>query len=126
MHNDLGLNLKSARRHAGMTQLDVADKIGSPVTSVSDWERGTRTPGVQILIRMADAYGVTLDELVRGAKPALRVMHEGRSKEEWSSLGLLLKKAVRMLREKTPDSIERATTMVEAASMVAEGADSDS
>jgi transcriptional regulator with XRE-family HTH domain len=117
--DDLSFNLKRARARSGMTQQEVAEKIGNPVTSISDWERGTRTPGIQILMKMAEAYGITLDELVRGTLPA-PVVEGMPTQDEWSGVRLLLRNATKLLKDKSPEAIDRAASMVDAARMLTE------
>lgn len=49
----------------GMKDSDVAKKTGVSQTTLSEWKRGTYQPGVEKLIKLADFFGVTLDELAR-------------------------------------------------------------
>lgn len=46
-----------------MTQAELADKLGIPYQSVSQWERGTRSPKIETLERIADALGVPISEI---------------------------------------------------------------
>lgn len=54
-----GKRIKEARKATGMTQADLAKKLGIPFQSVSQWERGTRSPKYETLRRIADALGVS-------------------------------------------------------------------
>ena len=58
-----GQLIKAARKRAGMTQAELADKLGIPYQSVSQWERGTRSPKIETLERIADALGVPISEI---------------------------------------------------------------
>lgn len=52
--------LAEMRRRNGLTQTDVAHKIGTSYTRVSDWERGVATPTPQFISRLAVALGVSI------------------------------------------------------------------
>ena len=49
----LGVRLGMFRKRKGLTQGEVARAIGSDLCSVSRWERGERTPGAEVLARLA-------------------------------------------------------------------------
>lgn len=59
-----GQRIKAARKNAGMTQAELADKLCIPYQSVSQWERNTRNPKIETLNRIAAALGVEALELV--------------------------------------------------------------
>ncbi|MCD7919868.1 MAG: helix-turn-helix domain-containing protein [Clostridiales bacterium] len=58
--------LKKARAGAGMTQEQVAEKIGVSRQTISNWENGKTLPDVMSVIKLSDLYQVTLDELLKG------------------------------------------------------------
>ncbi len=49
----------------GYKDSDVAKGIGVAQTMFSEWKNGKSIPKVDKLIKIADFFGVTLDELVR-------------------------------------------------------------
>ncbi|WP_246094871.1 helix-turn-helix domain-containing protein [Streptomyces roseicoloratus] len=59
------MRLAEARRAAGLSQDQVADRIGMERRSIQRYERGERDPRFTDLVRIADALGVPLSELVR-------------------------------------------------------------
>ena len=59
----MGLKIKEFREERFMTQKQLADEIGSSQRNVSHWENGTNEPDVSTLIKLADLFGVSLDEL---------------------------------------------------------------
>lgn len=59
-----GQRIKAARKRAGMTQLELANKLGIPYQSVSQWERDTRNPKYETMCRIADALDVEFADLV--------------------------------------------------------------
>ncbi len=56
------------RKKAGLSQDQLADKIGVSRQAVSKWERGEASPDTENLIVLAEIYDITLDELVKGEK----------------------------------------------------------
>lgn len=50
--------LRALRAGAGMTQQDLADKLGVTHISVSRWENGKAIPSPRYIKRMADIFGV--------------------------------------------------------------------
>lgn len=60
----LGAALREHRSRLGMTMLQVEQATGIAVPTLSLYERGGKTPGVAVLIRLARAYGVTLSDIV--------------------------------------------------------------
>ncbi len=62
-------NIIELRTRAGMTQLELAEKLNYSDKSVSKWERAEALPDVLVLRNIADIFGVTLDYLVRPHEP---------------------------------------------------------
>ena len=58
------MNLKDLRTKRSLTQQQVADAIGCSVMVYSRYERETRQPSIDVLIRLSDLCGVTIDYLV--------------------------------------------------------------
>lgn len=54
----LHVHLRAWRKRARLTLEQLADKIGSKVSTISGWETGQRTVDLDDLKRLADAYGV--------------------------------------------------------------------
>lgn len=68
-----GQRIKAARKKAGMTQMELADKLGIPYQSISQWERDTRNPKYDSLQRIAAALGVDWTELVPEKEHDLKI-----------------------------------------------------
>ncbi len=60
----LGDRIKAYRISIKMTQMDFAARLGITGSSVSAYENGTRLPSYEVLVKIADALGVTTDELL--------------------------------------------------------------
>lgn len=48
----------------GLTQAQLAELIGCPQQSVNKWETGIHKPGMQSLIKLARAFGCSIDDLI--------------------------------------------------------------
>jgi len=60
----VGPRLRSLRRQRDTTLADLAGQTGISVSTLSRLESGERRPTLELLLPLAQAYGVTLDELV--------------------------------------------------------------
>jgi transcriptional regulator with XRE-family HTH domain len=59
-----GIRIKQARDRAGLTQLELAYAAGVTPATVCRLERAKQTPHITTLARIADALGVTLEEVI--------------------------------------------------------------
>ncbi len=57
-------NLVSMRKLHGMTQEDLAEAVGVSRQALSKWESGETVPDLEKSALLAEALGVTLDDLV--------------------------------------------------------------
>ncbi len=62
----LGKNIATARKALGKTQAEIAEKIGIDTVSLSRIERGTVSPSIATLDRIADTLGKPLGKLFDG------------------------------------------------------------
>lgn len=60
------MSLLSARQRAGLTQEEVAKKLGVRQANISFWENGKTAPRAKLLLNLASIYGCTTDELLKG------------------------------------------------------------
>ena len=58
-------NLIRLRQAAGMTQAELGEKLNYSDKTVSKWERGESIPDAYVLTRLADIYGLTVNDLLR-------------------------------------------------------------
>ena len=57
-------NLVYYRREKGLTQAALAETLNYSDKSVSKWERGEGLPDITVLCRLAEYYGITVNDLV--------------------------------------------------------------
>ena len=62
----LGQNIARLRTQKNLSQGDLADALEVSRQSVSKWETDASIPELDKLLRLAELFGVTLDELVKG------------------------------------------------------------
>ena len=60
----MGEKLKAARLAAGLTQAQLAEKVGCQQRDISRWENGLREPVASTLKKLAEAIGCSMDVLV--------------------------------------------------------------
>lgn len=60
-------NLIKYRKNAGLTQAQLAEKLGYSDKTISKWEREEGVPDIYILKQIADLYGVTVNDLISPA-----------------------------------------------------------
>ena len=64
----LGGRIARLRKEKGMTQLELADRMGVTDKAVSKWERDVSCPDIASMPRLAEVLGATVDELMQ-ARP---------------------------------------------------------
>lgn len=57
-------NLVYYRREKGLTQAALAETLNYSDKSVSKWERGEGVPDITVLCRLAEYYGITVNDLL--------------------------------------------------------------
>ncbi len=62
----LGKDIRELRRKRGFTQEKLAEFADLSVPYISHLERGTKTPSLAVLVRLAENLGVTVDRLLSG------------------------------------------------------------
>lgn len=66
--NSMGQFMAALRKANGMTQQEVADRLNVSNKAVSRWERDECAPDIILIPALAELYGVTCDELLRGER----------------------------------------------------------
>ena len=60
---ELGKKIRQLRFKAGLTQEQLAEKLGIGPQSVSKWENAATMPDITALPLLAEIFGVSIDEL---------------------------------------------------------------
>ena len=71
--NQIGVFIRDRRLELGMTQQQLADRLGITDKAVSKWERCLSYPDITLLRELADALGVSVTELLAGRRDHLPV-----------------------------------------------------
>lgn len=75
--SQVGARIVAAREAAGMTQQQLADKIGVSLTNIAFWERRAPAPRAEMLAKVADVLGVSADELLGRTTTAATAKKKG-------------------------------------------------
>ena len=61
---DMGVVIKKYRKEAGMTQEEMANRLGVTTPAVNKWENGNSKPGIELLAPIARLLDISLDTLL--------------------------------------------------------------
>ena len=61
----LGMMISSLRKEKGMTQLELAEKMGVTDKAVSKWERDLSFPDINSIPKLAEIFDVSVDDLMQ-------------------------------------------------------------
>jgi transcriptional regulator with XRE-family HTH domain len=84
----LGDKLKMLRKERGLTQSQVAEKIGQERSTVACYENGSRKPAVDVLEKIASLYGVTLDYFSDKSDSDIMLQLLAQASEFFKSVGI--------------------------------------
>jgi len=68
--------LKQARSDAELSQEAAAEKVGVSRQTMSNWETGKSYPDIASVVALSDAYGVSLDSLMKGDSKMIQHLEE--------------------------------------------------
>lgn len=88
MKRTLGMMIAELRKEQGMTQLELAEKMGVTDKAVSKWERDLSCPDISSLPNLAAVLNVSVDELMQTKKET------SASKKDFGSIIDIVCKAV--------------------------------
>lgn len=72
--------IQNLRKSRGISQEELADKIGVSRQAVSKWESEQSTPDIEKVILLSNYFGTTTDYLLKGIEPV------DESEKQWSAL----------------------------------------
>lgn len=76
MNIEIANRLVELRKKSGLSQEELATKLGLSRQAVSKWERAEASPDTDNLICLANLYGVSLDELLRTDEPVEDIINK--------------------------------------------------
>ena len=85
----LGMMISSLRKERGMTQLDLAEKMGVTDKAVSKWERDLSCPDINTIPKLAEVFSISVDELMQ-----VKAESQGEDKKNITSMIHMIMKAV--------------------------------
>lgn len=77
---DVGRRISLMRKNAGLTQMELANRLGISYQAVSNWERGIAMPDISNLGALAGELGVSVDDIIGDKK--ISSIIEGKPVEE--------------------------------------------
>ena len=78
----IGKFIAVLRKANGLTQAELAEKLFVSDKTISRWERDESTPDLELIPVIADLFGVTTDEILRGERaPVSAVLNDTLEKE---------------------------------------------
>ena len=103
----IGKFIAVLRKSRGMTQKELAEKLGVSDKTVSHWERDESAPDISLIPVIAEIFSVTCDELLRGEKASAQsepsdLYHENElSEKAEKQMKYLFEKALGRLKMKS-------------------------
>ena len=64
MEYNIGKRIKNMREKNGLTQKELAEKLGVSRQALSNYESDKRLPDIYVVAQMADVFSVTVDTLI--------------------------------------------------------------
>ena len=74
MEQTLGKRIAANRKHLGLTQEALADKLGITAQAVSKWETDASCPDIAALPQLCKILGISADELLTGKSEEVRIV----------------------------------------------------
>lgn len=63
LRETIGINVKRLRLQRGLTQTELADRVGVTLAYIHRLEKGRSSPSAEVLFAIADSLAVKADEL---------------------------------------------------------------
>ncbi len=114
MNLTLGAFIAALRKEKGLTQRELSEMLSVSDKTVSHWERDETSPDISLLPVIADIFGITVDELLKGEKrEAVKAEGEPPKKsEESKSTGILYALDIAFNRFRTKNFISIALSVI--------------
>ena len=77
----LGTKISELRKARGMTQDELADKMGVSPQAVSKWENDLSMPDLPVLIELSDFFHISLDDFLKEKVQTVELLPEDKRKD---------------------------------------------
>ena len=108
----IGSYIAEKRKKLGMTQKQLAEKLGKSDKSVSKWERGICLPDVSVYLELCEILGISLNEFLAGEDIEVTNV-EKKSEDTLIQIGIMVCNKLRQpqnyIEAVDPDSVEMKT-----------------
>lgn len=101
MENNFANNLRHLRIQSGMTQEELANKLGKDYSTIGKWELGQRSPVMTDVIRISDLFNISLEKLIGQS-----VIYAEENSNEFDELEILFDKNKDILTEDDKETIK--------------------
>lgn len=109
----IGENIKAARQIRGLSQRELAEKIGIAFQNLSVWENGKGAPSAKYLVKLSEILSVSLDQLTSKdaifarTERALSGLNQFGVRSEETEINQVDIRLRRILEEEVPKLIRR-------------------
>lgn len=80
----IGKFIADCRKEKGLTQLQLAEKLGISNRAVSKWETGKSCPDVSLMLELCSVLEITVNELLSGERILMEDYQKRRKKILWN------------------------------------------
>lgn len=88
LRENFSARLSAYRKNAGMTQLELAEKLNYSDKSVSKWERGDGLPDFYVILQIAELFSVSVEDLISEGPPRRPLLSRNKVLTTLLSMGL--------------------------------------
>lgn len=81
----VGAFLKDLRKEKGITQEQLAEKLGVSGRTISRWETGKNMPDISLLVEIAEFFDVSIPEIIKGERKSENMKNETKEVAETMS-----------------------------------------
>ena len=74
MNETIGNRISKHRKEKGLTQEELAEKLGVSSQAVSKWENDQSCPDISLLPILCSIFGISTDELLTGSNDEVRML----------------------------------------------------
>ena len=61
---NLGIYIKSRRKNIGLTQVELAEKVGLTPLTIRRYESGEREPSFSVFVKLCEVLGMRIEDFI--------------------------------------------------------------